>query len=537
MAELIDRVDVVYHLAAAVGVQLIVESPVNTIETNVHGTEMVLKLANKKKKKVLIASTSEVYGKSEDVPFREDADLVLGRHHQGALELRLQQGHRRVPGPRLLEGEAAAGGGLPPLQHRGPAADRPLRHGDPQLREAGAAAASPSPSTATARQSRCFTYVSDVVDALVKLAEHPGAVGQVFNIGNDHEEITILDLAQRVKARTGSQQRDRDGPLRQGLRGGLRGHAAARARPRARSAPCIGYEPQGAPRRDPRPGHRVLQVGQGAGLTGERTPLLRHLGKLASHSAVYGAADVFTSRRQPPPHPALHRRTSAPPSTGTSRCCCCSAPRPRSCSGSASTPASSACTTTWTTDAERRRLAGTVALFAAAAGVRALGAVVAAARARSRARSSAPGAPEGWVVLVAADVFLGTFAFVPLSLLRIQDRPGLFSALSVVRHTVNIALKVVLVIGGLRRRGRPVERPRRHRRLRARPAAHPPAPRGARVLRRRCCATCWPSALPKVPHGLMVQVAEPGRPQDPRPLRDAAPRSGSTTWATPSAAG
>ena len=82
-AELIDRVDVVFHLAAAVGVRLIVESPVNTIETNVHGTEMVLKLANKKKKKVLVASTSEVYGKSTSVPFREDADLVLGPTSKG----------------------------------------------------------------------------------------------------------------------------------------------------------------------------------------------------------------------------------------------------------------------------------------------------------------------------------------------------------------------------------------------------------------------------------------------------------------------
>jgi len=82
-AELIDRVDVVFHLAAAVGVKLIVESPVNTIETNVHGTEMVLKLANKKKKKVLVASTSEVYGKSNDVPFHEEADLVLGPTSKG----------------------------------------------------------------------------------------------------------------------------------------------------------------------------------------------------------------------------------------------------------------------------------------------------------------------------------------------------------------------------------------------------------------------------------------------------------------------
>src|SRR6185295_5187268 len=78
LAELVDRCDIVVHLAAAVGVKLIVEQPVHTIETNVHGTEVVLKLANKKKKLVLIASTSEVYGKSVDVPFREDADLVLG---------------------------------------------------------------------------------------------------------------------------------------------------------------------------------------------------------------------------------------------------------------------------------------------------------------------------------------------------------------------------------------------------------------------------------------------------------------------------
>ena len=78
LAELIDRSDVVFHFAAAVGVKLIVEQPVYTIETNVHGTEVVLKHANKKKKLVVIASTSEVYGKSDDVPFREDSDLVLG---------------------------------------------------------------------------------------------------------------------------------------------------------------------------------------------------------------------------------------------------------------------------------------------------------------------------------------------------------------------------------------------------------------------------------------------------------------------------
>ena len=158
-AELIDRVDVVFHLAAAVGVRLIVESPVNTIETNVHGTEMVLKLANKKKKKVLVASTSEVYGKSEDVPFREDADLVMGADQQGPLELRLQQGHRRVPGPRLPQGEAPPRRDRAPLQHGGPAPDRPLRDGGAELREAGAAR--PSHHRLRRRQqSRCFTYVT-----------------------------------------------------------------------------------------------------------------------------------------------------------------------------------------------------------------------------------------------------------------------------------------------------------------------------------------------------------------------------------------
>ena len=91
LAELIDRADAVVHLAAAVGVKLIVEQPVHTIETNVHGTEVVLKHANKKKKLVLIASTSEVYGKSGDVPFREDADLVLGPTIEAPLGVRLQQ--------------------------------------------------------------------------------------------------------------------------------------------------------------------------------------------------------------------------------------------------------------------------------------------------------------------------------------------------------------------------------------------------------------------------------------------------------------
>ena len=202
-AELVDRVDVVYHLAAAVGVRLIVESPVNTIETNVHGTEMILKLANKKKKKVIVASTSEVYGKGEVVPFREDADLVMGPTSKGRWSYACSKAideflalayhkEKRLPvvvvrlfntvGPR----QTGRYGMVIPNLVKQALLGHPLTvYGD-------------------GNQSRCFTYISDVVGALIRLAEVKGAVGEVFNIGNDREEITIMDLARRVQARTGT---------------------------------------------------------------------------------------------------------------------------------------------------------------------------------------------------------------------------------------------------------------------------------------------------------------------------------------------
>ena len=150
LAELIDQCDTVVHLAAAVGVKLIVEAPVHTIETNVHGTEVVLKHANKKKKLVVMASTSEVYGKSVNVPFSEDADLVLGPTPEAPLGLRLQQDDRRVPGARVLEGAQAAGHHHPALQHGGTAPDRPVRDGDSDLRAARAWPGSRSRFSATA---------------------------------------------------------------------------------------------------------------------------------------------------------------------------------------------------------------------------------------------------------------------------------------------------------------------------------------------------------------------------------------------------
>jgi UDP-glucose 4-epimerase len=202
LAELIDRADVVVHLAAAVGVKLIVEQPVHTIETNVRGTEVVLKHANKKKKLVLIASTSEVYGKSVTVPFSEDADLVLGptSKHRWAyacskmidefLALAYWK-ERKLPviivrlfntvGPR----QTGQYGMVIPNFVRQALAGQPITvFGD-------------------GTQSRSFTYVGDVVRAMVALINEPRAVGQVFNIGNG-EEITIADLAEKVKTLAGS---------------------------------------------------------------------------------------------------------------------------------------------------------------------------------------------------------------------------------------------------------------------------------------------------------------------------------------------
>src|SRR4029450_7696195 len=189
LAELIDRCDTIVHLAAAVGVKLIVEAPVHTIETNVHGTEVVLKHANKKKKLVLIASTAGVYGKSTLVPFREDSDLVRGpsEKHRWAyacsklidefLALAYWK-ERKLPVVivRFFNTVGARQSGtermLPPRFVRQALAGQPITvFGD-------------------GTQSRSFTYVGDVVRAVVALIDEPKAVGQVFNIGNGNE-ITI----------------------------------------------------------------------------------------------------------------------------------------------------------------------------------------------------------------------------------------------------------------------------------------------------------------------------------------------------------
>ena len=202
LAELIDQSDVVFHLAAAVGVRLIVEEPVRTIETNVHGTEVVLRNANKKKKLVVVASTSEVYGKSTAIPFCETGDLMLGptmKHRWAyacskAIDEFLALAYwkeRRLPviivrffntvGPR----QTGRYGMVLPTFVRQALAGRPITvYGD-------------------GTQKRCFGYVGDVVGAIIRLAQEPRAVGEVFNVGND-QEISILGLAEKIKAMVGS---------------------------------------------------------------------------------------------------------------------------------------------------------------------------------------------------------------------------------------------------------------------------------------------------------------------------------------------
>lgn len=202
LAELVDQVDVVFHLAAAVGVRLIVESPVNTLHTNVRGTELVLEIATKKRKKVIVASTSEVYGKSNKVPFSEDDDLVIGPPIFGRWSYACSKAmdeflalsyhrERQLPvvivrffntvGPRQV---GMYGMVLPRFVQAALSSD-PIRiYGDGE-------------------QSRCFGWVGDVVNALVRLVDLKEAEGRIFNVGSN-EEVTINKLATVVKNVTDS---------------------------------------------------------------------------------------------------------------------------------------------------------------------------------------------------------------------------------------------------------------------------------------------------------------------------------------------
>ena len=198
LAELVDRCDIVFHMAAAVGVKLVVEQPVRTIETNIYGTEAVLRLAAKKRKRVVLASTSEVYGKSAQVPFREDELMVFGPSttrrwayacskaideflalaylYEHDLPVTILRFFNTV-GPR----QVGTYGMVVPRFVRAALRGEPLRiHGD-------------------GHQTRCFSFVGDIVNATLKIALSAHTVGEVYNVGSD-EEISIAELAERVVA-------------------------------------------------------------------------------------------------------------------------------------------------------------------------------------------------------------------------------------------------------------------------------------------------------------------------------------------------
>jgi UDP-glucose 4-epimerase len=202
LSEMVDDVDAVFHLAAAVGVRLIVESPVRTIETNVHCTELLLQVAAKKKRKVFVASTSEVYGKSADVPFREDGDLVMGATTRGrwsyacskALDEYLAIAYWREKHLPIVIGRFFNTVGPRQTGAYGMVVPNFVRQ---------ALAGEPVTVFGDGKQSRCFTHVADAVRAAMALMDEPKVVGDVFNIGST-QEISMIDLAKLVISVTSS---------------------------------------------------------------------------------------------------------------------------------------------------------------------------------------------------------------------------------------------------------------------------------------------------------------------------------------------
>jgi UDP-glucose 4-epimerase len=199
---LIDRCDIVYHMAAAVGVKRIIQAPVETIETNVAGSELVLRLAARHTRRIVLASTSEVYGKSTQLPFVEDGDLVLGATTQSRWSYACSKAideflalawHRQSGLPvtivRLFNTVGTRQSGrygmvLPTFVEQA-------------LRE------QPITVYGSGRQSRCFTHVADIVEALIAIAHHDATIGEIYNLGST-SEITIQQLAQRVLEATAS---------------------------------------------------------------------------------------------------------------------------------------------------------------------------------------------------------------------------------------------------------------------------------------------------------------------------------------------
>lgn len=203
--KLVERCDAIFHLAAAVGVELIIKKPLESMMTNIRGSEVVLEMAHRYRKKVLVASTSEIYGKNSHGPLREDTDRILGSPLKTRWSYSTSKAvdeilafvywkEKNVPtiivrlfntvGPRQ---SGAYGMVIPRFVSQALAGIPLVVHGD-------------------GKQSRCFLHVRDTVGALARLIEQPAAVGQVFNVGSQ-EEVTIQELAQKVIKLTGSRSK------------------------------------------------------------------------------------------------------------------------------------------------------------------------------------------------------------------------------------------------------------------------------------------------------------------------------------------
>lgn len=200
--ELVKECDLVYHLAAAVGVKFIVEKPLESIQINVKGTEIILEAANRRRKKVIIASTSEIYGKGEKDAFSENDDMTLGPTTSHRWSYALSKGLDEILALTYYREKS-----LPVVIARFFNTCGPRQRGRygmviPRFVQQ-ALTEQPITVYGTGKQKRCFAYVGDVVEALITLAHKPEAQGEIFNIGND-EEISIEDLARLVKELTGS---------------------------------------------------------------------------------------------------------------------------------------------------------------------------------------------------------------------------------------------------------------------------------------------------------------------------------------------
>lgn len=197
LAELVDQVDGVFHLAAVVGVRLVVDEPIRTIETNIRCTELVLKHASKKGKKVLLTSTSEVYGKSDQVPYAEDGDLQYGPTTRSrwsyafskAIDEFLALAYYKTRGLPVVVVRLFNTVGPRQTGHYGMVLPRFIKQ---------ALTGGPITVYGTGEQTRCFCHVADVVQALAQLMSDEGCVGEIFNVGGN-EEISIVGLAERVR--------------------------------------------------------------------------------------------------------------------------------------------------------------------------------------------------------------------------------------------------------------------------------------------------------------------------------------------------